>query len=588
MMKRATICIGVDHAGTMPALQAAAKGAREFADWASAQGCETQVLVDSPSAKVALTDVYDAVESVTKTRAYDQLVVYFSGHGILSAPGTEFWLLSRAPENPNEAVNVFRSIEDARNSGIPHVVFVSDACRSSAKGLPLSGVSGGTIFPNAGYSASRSKVDVFYATRPGDPAWEVPVEKSTQNYRGLFTDFVLSTVKSPDARLVENVTDGASQLMVVSSHKLEVHLETMFVDQTAEVDIRIRQRPEARVESNLPLYFATVNAADVLDSNRFGAGRGRPRDTIDVALGALGESAGFRDATKVHTPRAAALAERVGLAHEVKELTNTRGRRHYETTTGFTVHGARGAELEARGWDVDPAFREQGNDLHLRMHHGTARSRSAVLAFTLESGVERGALLPVFPGFIGSVVVDAEGRVVNVSFVPSRNTSRYADYSTREADIETMRAFAAVAAKYGRFEVPAGTAAEFASRVRVEKALDPTLGVYAAYAYAQAGAYGDVASVFGYMRDDPDLPVPFDVALLATRYPESADMARRARVAPFAPMLSQGWALLARGDALYDPIHDELRPHLVPSLWTTLDRAGVDVARNAIRSERFP
>jgi hypothetical protein len=72
-----------------------------------------------------------------------------TGHGILLAPGTEYWLLSGAPQNPNEAVNLLRSAEDARNASIPHVIFFSDACRSTVPGAPLNGVVGGSIFPIA-------------------------------------------------------------------------------------------------------------------------------------------------------------------------------------------------------------------------------------------------------------------------------------------------------------------------------------------------------------------------------------------------------------------------------------------------------
>ena len=49
-----------------------------------------------------------------------------------------------------------------------------------------------------------------------------------------------------------------------------------------------------------------------------------------------------------------------------------------------------------------------------------------------------------------------------------------------------------------------------------DKSFDPTLGLYAAYAYAQSGNYPEVLSVFRYMRRDP-APVLFDVAMLAAQ-----------------------------------------------------------------------
>src|SRR5437867_3095573 len=126
MAERAAICIGIDHAEGMTALTAAAQDAKEFAEWAAEQGCETTLFTDATNSRVSHMDVFDAVKAIAAARTYHQLIVYFSGHGILLAPGAEFWLLSRAPANPNEAVNLLRSVADARNSGIQHVVFVSD------------------------------------------------------------------------------------------------------------------------------------------------------------------------------------------------------------------------------------------------------------------------------------------------------------------------------------------------------------------------------------------------------------------------------------------------------------------------------
>ncbi len=142
-MKRAAVCIGVNRAGKMTQLQAAVKGAKDFESWAKRQGCSTKLLVDEKNVSVTLNSIFQAVSEFVDAGTYDALIIYFSGHGILTAPGTEYWLLSQSPQNPNEAVNLLRSVEDARNSGIPHIVFISDACRSSVKGPPLSGVTGG-------------------------------------------------------------------------------------------------------------------------------------------------------------------------------------------------------------------------------------------------------------------------------------------------------------------------------------------------------------------------------------------------------------------------------------------------------------
>src|SRR5271166_2449594 len=103
MTKRKAICIGVNRAPGMTPLTAAAKDATDFEAWAKDQGCDTVLLTDQPPpSKVMLNDIFEAVEQVVTRGTYDQLIVYFSGHGILLAPGAEYWLLSGGPTNPKK------------------------------------------------------------------------------------------------------------------------------------------------------------------------------------------------------------------------------------------------------------------------------------------------------------------------------------------------------------------------------------------------------------------------------------------------------------------------------------------------------
>jgi hypothetical protein len=108
------------------------------------------------------------------------------------------------------------------------------------------------------------------------------------------------------------------------------------------------------------------------------------------------------------------------------------------------------------------------------------------------------------------------------------------------------------------------------------KAVDPTLGLYADYAYAQSGHVEGIKSVYGIMRRALE-PMVFDIALLAGRID-----AQRDGIAPFCPMLAQGWALLdAQGVELPAAVRAAGR-HLTPSLWTTFARDGVELLWQAI------
>jgi hypothetical protein len=244
----------------MPPLKAAVKGAREFEEWARGRGVETVLLVDETK-PVRVADVYDEVATCVAARNCEQLILFFSGHGFLQSPGWEFWLLSGAPDNRNEAISLFRAIEDARLCGVPHVVFVSDACRSYAQGPPLANVTGGVIFPPP--TGIPGEVDVFYATLPGDPSWELPAADAAQRYSAVFTDSLLATVRAPDEALIDEIPDGGAALTVLTSRKLKTHLEGTVALTAAERDVRIRQTPQVRVETALPKYFGTVDSGSV-------------------------------------------------------------------------------------------------------------------------------------------------------------------------------------------------------------------------------------------------------------------------------------------------------------------------------------
>jgi hypothetical protein len=419
----------------------------------------------------------------------------------------------------------------------------------------------------------------------------VAIETATTNYRGIFTDSLLATVKAPQEVLVEQVTAGAEALSVVTSRKLQGHLEATVPLGAAALDIRIRQTPRLRVETALPKFFAVVDPRTIQRPRRALPKAPVMASTLDEVLGAL-SATHFAEGAAPRPARESTLAAQLGLTAEVEDLAGRQGRAHFETHTGFTVRGARPVAAEAHGWHIDEPFADpqDASMWHLRFVPAPGQA-PASLALTLMSaaGGTTGALVAVLREFVGTLIVDEAGRVTSVSYVPSDNSWRYGVYQARAAQIERMKAFAAVAARHGRFVVENERAAAFAERVRQGKSIDPALGLYAAYAYAQAGQYGDVDSVFRYMRDDEiEVPVPFDVVMLATRYRGNRGQAQQARHAPFAPMLSQGWALLAPGDPMFQPIHAQLRSQLIPSLWTTFDGTGAATAAAFARTGGLP
>lgn len=595
-MKRALVAIGVDKTGGLPTLKAAADGASKIAAWASSQGFDSVLLTDK-SKPVTLADVTASIHEVVNKRIYDQLVVYFSGHGLLKGSNYEVWLLSGAPINPNEAVNVTGSIDLSRNCGISHVVFISDACRSMPNTMGMNYVLGGVIFPAQQPRPLSPEVDTFYATVPGNPALEVPPDEAATNYRGIFTDCLLEALLGRVSGVVREIAEPTGPKHVIPSRPLKSYLLDAVPDAASAVSIKLQQHPEIRVESDLPKYLGEILTAPVVAYAPPGTGPTGPSmpspspsprtPSTSDALEILKQAhfLGRKDLLSTETMKG---DSGQAMSREIEELLNARGRLSFETRTGFTVHGAKVVSAITTGTPCD-VFEESGLSqvrVHIDPQNLTGfvyESRSTVMRFHMGSGV----CLAALPGFIGTVVVAEEGRVLAVNYTPARGTERYNEYEMVADDLERRRAFAAVAARNGSFSLDRKEAVDAARYLRMLKAIDPTLGIYAAYAYAQAGDQEGVESVHRYMAESTSgyhPPVPFDVAMLAHRngpWPEAY------RFPPTMPMLTQGWALLGGLEHSMHPAALSARHYLIPSLWTAFSPEGIKILETAIDKGEF-
>src|SRR5687767_14935427 len=100
-MQRAVISIGVRKTGQLPELQAAVESATQFAKWAreiqKIPASRVKLITDAKG-PVSRDRIFETVEKITQLGFIEQLIVYFSGHGINSG-AFEQWLLSRAPDD---------------------------------------------------------------------------------------------------------------------------------------------------------------------------------------------------------------------------------------------------------------------------------------------------------------------------------------------------------------------------------------------------------------------------------------------------------------------------------------------------------
>jgi len=266
----------------------------------------------------------------------------------------------------------------------------------------------------------------------------------------------------------------------------------------------------------------------------------------------------------------------------VKRILDAKGRVSFETRTGFTVHGTAVMEATVTGTGCD-VFQEAGAyQVRVHEHYEALRvggirlqPRAALIQFQNGTGI----MLAVIPGYVGTVVVE-DDHVVTVNYTPARGSENYPEYERHAQEVEERRAMVAVAARNGSFRLNPEDAREYAESLRDWKRLDPTLGIYASYAYAQIGDWEGVLSVSKYMLEAyvyGRVPVPFDVVMLAAQNaPRAIDLSG---FPPQMPMLAQGWTLLGAFEDKLPRSVQRARKFLLPSLWSTFSPEGVAILK---------
>ena len=576
-MTDATVVIGVNKTGGLPPLAGAVTGANAFAAWAADQGVQVTLITDENQA-VTLEDIQNAVDAILEPRNCKKLILFFAGHGFLISPQVELWLLSKAPDRGQEAVNVQLSLSHARYCGVEHIIFVSDACRSGGPTHQHRSVTGASVFPPPKTYDFDGKLDAFYATRPGDTALEYKTEQeAVDSYRGLFTEALLHALQGNVPDVVREYTDDGSQRWLITSDLLEDHLEAVVPLRAEHIDVKLSQTPIVIPESRVPQCFGELPTAPVSTRRtKRGTRTAAPPEEADVTTlvrGVQDDAMSFEPVVDVMTDAVSSAPQRV-FSEQMERIAAVRGRDHFETETGFTVFGAVRAAVVGGSWKTE-VFQADQDTFHIRViPEGQAQARSVLIEF--ESGL--GTVLAIKPGFIGTVMLE-EGQVVNVNYTPSANTDLFQDEYAQDVErIERRRAFAATATRHGIFQFRSDEAKHAGDYLRMMKRLDPTLGIYAAYAYHQAGRIESIQSIVNYMAGDG--LVLFDVLLLA-RLPEPWP-----DHGPFCPMLRQGWALLS----LHPPAAERLAPLqtlLVPGLWATFTEEGVARVRNGLEMGEF-
>lgn len=606
------ISIGIDKAKGLIPLGAAVSGANEFVEWGKSQGYSTSLFIDDGK-NVSQSEIFDEVNNVIENKNCEKLIIFFSGHGVLKSPSQEIWLLSNAAINPNESINLTGSIDYARTSGIPYIVFISDACRVLPTELSFTG-NGSEIFPIRDDSDQDCYIDVLYATRPGNPALEQNSKNNSKKF-GLLTQTIVEILKGNYPELIKVQNNKHSLIDFYDSDNLKVNIsykslstgkwyintinsessiKSIVREKARKISLKLEQSPDIRIQYQNPkpslAEFDDGTAKNLLLSTYSEVTDGTSSDEhivediqyhikdssyFEYNSQYYGNNKNFRsilEDSNAISPMFSIDHLESNLIKNSELIYDSKGRESFETQTGFTIIGLEIKDLLA---NCDKQIFSENNNQQIRMFP-IENSNSALII------LKNGNSIPVaiLNGYIGTLVFD-KNQLLTVNYTPSRNNHKYNSFKRNENKINFVRAFVASAANEGldysktfRNEFIEGGRFNYSdagSYLRQEKSIDPSLGLYAVYAYMQEGKFKEIKSVYRYMQME-DGNMIFDVAMLSNMLKNE-----RGKLAPFCPMIAIGWAYRQKFEHFLHTGIVKASNFLVPSLWTTFDKEGTEI-----------
>jgi hypothetical protein len=592
-MKRAAVLIGVHKAHNLPELHAAWKGVHAMESWALSQGLAPELVrtITDETEKVTPQRIKDTIKEFVERGDLDQLIIYFSGHGVNLKYG-EYWLLSDAIEDADAAVNVKGSEERARYSVIPHVVFLSDACRTAPQGVQAQGIEGSIIFPNKPFPGLEKSVDQFYATLLGEPALEIADPKEAAGkFQAVYTDALLEALRGLHADIVdwENLA-GHGFIRPRPLKKFLARELPIRVYQATNGSHPRSQQPDARITSDDDAWLSEINepvtaepptldlpvTADtwehcdltreqiVMSKNAFRALIADKSLSIEAALPFKATAAGRTRSMRAEVDSFFERNER--FAKNLRDNAEPFGPLYFDTGCGFKIRGAEVATCQANEAQFD-IF----NCKHLVRANLTTHRTVVSALLTFKNG--HSALLPAIQDFITTLTFDGE-HLVDVAYEPSKHSSRWADYRDKLTEIRNLRAVIASSSRLGTFHLDDLEAETLARRMQVAKGIDPSLALYAAHAYRDQGNRSRIQQMISAMSGDLGIGL-FDIMLLGGRLNDRFNPQERNHIFPFLPMFSQSWALIPAYEVALPPGLVKISQHVLPdSLWTLFDSDG--------------
>lgn len=552
-MKKCAILIGVNNTHGLPPLSAAQDNAKKMNEWALSQGFITSLFTDE-NVPVRYDEILEAVDSYVKTYEYEQMVIYFSGHGYLAGPRQEVWTLSDAKSNPGQCIGLSQSIMYSRFTKIKNVVFISDACRTANTAINFLGNNGLSIFKTDNEEASLMKVDEFYASLPGKPSHEILTSSGT--YESIYTECLLEGLNGVIPEIITTLSTGTEYRHVVLAYELNDYLENAVPKKLIELGLFQEQQPLGEITSRNPIFLSKITGyAPERTAHSY------PPEKPDEDGSNFGLPKSFINKPEVRKEIDRNITDIMDSLSESDILPGM------EANTGLKITGVLPEKIWTDGHEQEIAKQTSNSGIFFE----SSTDRSSTVLIQLEDGT--GIPFTLIKGYHANAVF-RDKRLININYIPSPFSYKRFDYVRLEQEIKKQKAEIIAAAQFGVFSPSEKKLSMFADYIRRYKAIDPTLGLFAAYAYALSGDFNEIRSVYDHMAREKE-PVLFDVALL-NKFTElngkDVGLKRKKSNSSFMPLLTQGWSYmnLSNDDNLF-----ELSTSLIPGLWTSFDEKGV-------------
>lgn len=545
------ISIGILRSGSLVELSGALNGARDFRTWAKGQGYKTFLITDEKR-PVTVAQLSRLIKRVVEKIQPERLLVYFAGHGIQPSINTAYWLLSNWETDGNEAVNVNLSCYHAKRSGIHQIALFADACRATVRGA--SKVGGSSIFPTTTFPVRKQpQWDHFLATGLEEVAQEVPANATRDAY-GIFTRCLLDALSGK----AQEAFEDRGLHRVVSSQKLADYLEAAVPLESGKISGAEVQFPEV-----VPGWRPQNNYYLLTRQLYFAPPRVGPRPP-------LRETPPKAPKRALNAVTAATRKRKAEAEANTKRFASTVGRKTFETRQGLTIVGATPRRIVTIDDDGDRNLFKEGRSWHIR---GQGYSPQPVL-IELKDG--NWIATCMFPEFVGTILVKND-LAASLNFAPALGGKYHRERSSFAELAPTINRLTALMHQ-GRYDSPAELT-RAARSLRRYKHGNPSLGILAAYAYERAGLIVQVDDIARWFVQKLQ-PVPFDVALLASKKIVRIRARKTGIIGGVFPFMTQGWSFLETADEDVSEGLLNVRAGLLPSLWTTLKpKAGKQLAK---------